>query len=187
MLEETKKLLDGLICDEELTNYAIRVGRNDTIISDLYSDGVNETTLFDIASVTKILSVTTIALISIDRGILKLSDKVSRFFTVPSHYENLTVKNLLTHTMGIGHKNLTDASRTYDDIAEYILSLYDNEPGSNTAYSCSAFILMGKILEKLYGKRLVSHRLEGYQPFLVKLFEQSNYIRLLVTSNTFYM
>lgn len=154
MLNETKRLVDELMEAGELSNIAIRVGRGENILAELYSDGINENTLFDMASITKILSVTMISLISIEKGLFSLDDKVSRFFKVPQHYCELTVKNLLTHTMGIGHKNLTGAGRSYKDIAEYILTLYDNPVGENTEYSCPAFILLGKILESIYGKRI---------------------------------
>ena len=154
MLNETKTLVEELIEARELSNIAIRVGRGENILGELYSDGINENTLFDMASVTKVLSVTMLSLISIDKGLLDLNDKVSRFFNVPQHYEALTVKHLLTHTMGIGHKNLTETGRSYENIAEYILTLYDIPTGVDTAYSCPAFILLGKILEKLYGNRI---------------------------------
>lgn len=154
MLKETKKLINELMAKDELSNIAIRIGKGDEILAEFYSDAITENTLFDMASVTKILSVTMLSLISIENNTLRLDDKVSVFFDTPEHYRDLTVKNLLTHTMGIGHKNLTNDFRTYDDIAEYILSLYDNPVGYDVEYSCPAFILLGKILEKLYGKRL---------------------------------
>ncbi len=154
MLKATKKLINELMSKNELSNIAIRIGKGDEILAEFYSDAITENTLFDMASVTKVLSVTMLSLISIENHTLKLDDKVSLFFDTPEHYRELTVKHLLTHNMGIGHKNLTGGSRTYDDIAEYILSLYDNPVGYDVAYSCPAFILLGKILEKLYGKRL---------------------------------
>ena len=154
MLTKTKKLLSELIGSGELSNFAICIGRGDEILTELYSDNVNENTLFDMASVTKVMSVTMISLISLEKGLLNLNDKVSRFFDVPKHYEELSIENLLTHTMGIGHKNLINAGRSYEDIAEYILTLYDESVGSDVFYSCPAFILLGKILEKIYNKRL---------------------------------
>lgn len=154
LLLETKALTERLLRSATAANIAIRVGRYNEILGEIYSDGITEETLFDMASVTKILSVTAISLISMDRELLNIHDKVSKFLDVPPYYSDLTVGNLLTHTMGIGHKDLTKNGTTYENIAGYILSLYDATPGSEVRYSCPAFILMGKILEMLYGKRL---------------------------------
>jgi len=154
MLTATKELVDRLLSDGTVSNIAIRVGKYDEILGEVYSEGITDKTLFDMASVTKILSVTLISLIAIDKGILDIDEKVSKFFDVPPHYEDLKIRHLLTHTMGIGHKNLTKNNQTYDNVADFILSLCDVPPGTEVRYSCPAFILMGKILEKLYGKRL---------------------------------
>lgn len=154
MFTHTKILVDKLLQDKEVSNIAISIGRNNSVLGEIYSNGVNDKTLFDMASVTKILSVTAISLILIDKGLLDYNEKISAFFEVPPHYEELRVYHLLTHTMGIGHKDLTKNGNTYDDIAEHILSIYDKAPGSDVDYSCPAIILLGKILEKICGKRL---------------------------------
>lgn len=157
MLKNTEEMVHKLLSEERISNIAIRVGKFDKILGEVYASNSilpDENTLFDMASVTKILSVTVISLISIDKGILGLTDKISRFFPVTEHYADLTVYNLLTHTMGIGNKNLLQSGQDYDNIADYILSLKGNKPNEHVAYSCPAFILMGKILEKIYNKKL---------------------------------
>lgn len=154
-LNNTAKVIKSYIDDGMLGNVAIRVGRNGDVLAELYKskDGqVDCNTLFDMASVTKILSVTVLSLIAMDKGLIRMEDRVSQFF---DYSGNLTLKNLLTHTMGIGHKNLCKNGVTYDNIGEYILSIPPDIPvGSDVLYSCPAFILMGKILEKVFGKRL---------------------------------
>ena len=154
LLSETKRLIESLIDNGTVSNIAIRVGKYNDIIGEVYSEGVSDTTLFDMASVTKILSVTMISLISLERKIISLQDKVSKLFDVPDHYKDLTVYNLLTHTMGIGYKNLTGGEYGSDRVVEQILSIYDFPPSEDVRYSCPAFILMGKVLEKLYNKKL---------------------------------
>ena len=130
---------------------AVRVGRWDDVIYDDFR-GVNEQTLFDMASVTKMMATTTLSLVAIDRGLLHVDDAVSRFYPTE---KPLTLKNLLTHTMGIGHKALNKEGNTYDNIAEKILEIPPDIPaGSDVKYSCPAFILLGKILEQVFGKRL---------------------------------
>lgn len=153
-MKNTEKLVELLKREGLIANIAIRVGKYGDVLGEVYSDGVDSRTLFDIASVTKIIVTTTLALIAIDECKLNITDKISKYFTVPEWYKELTVFNLLTHTMGIGHRNLTDKNNTYDNIAEYILSLKGNEVGKDVEYSCPAFILLGKILEKICGKKL---------------------------------
>jgi CubicO group peptidase (beta-lactamase class C family) len=114
---------------------------------------LDEHTLFDMASVTKIVVTTSLALIAMDEGALSPEDKVSRFFSVPEDKSELTVKHLMTHTMGIGHKSLLGGEPC--GIENYILNIPCDIPvGSDARYSCPAFILLGRILEKLYGERL---------------------------------
>lgn len=154
-LKQTAEIVTTLMEKAQLGNIAIRVGRNDEVLAELYRSKTGEVdshTLFDMASVTKILAVTALSLIALDRGVITLEDRVSRFFDYDG---SLTVKHLLTHTMGIGHKNLCAAGVSYDNVGEYILSIPADIPiGSNVLYSCPGFILMGKILEKCWGKRL---------------------------------
>jgi CubicO group peptidase (beta-lactamase class C family) len=106
------------------------------------------------ASVTKILSVTAVSLIALDSGKIGLHDKVSRYFPVPDHNRDLEIFHLLTHTTGVGHRNLTAAENNYDNIAQKVLELCGNTIGADVEYSCPAFILLGKVLEKVYGKQL---------------------------------
>ena len=151
--------INKLISSKVLTNAAIRAGKGREILIDSYFSHTDyelcEKTLFDMASVTKIVATTTLALIASDKGLLKFSDKVSQYFGVPDDKKELTVKNLLCHTMGMGHKNLCADGVTYGNIAEHILSIpCDVKIGIDYIYSCPAFILLGKILEKIYGKRL---------------------------------
>jgi CubicO group peptidase (beta-lactamase class C family) len=113
---------------------------------------VDAHTLFDMASVTKILATTSLALIALDRGLIGIDDLVSKYYETD---KPMTVKHLLTHTMGIGHKALNMKANTYENISEKILEIpSDIAIGSDVQYSCPGFILLGKILEKVFGARL---------------------------------
>ncbi|MBR6748704.1 MAG: beta-lactamase family protein [Clostridia bacterium] len=157
-MKALEQRLDTLIAEKTVRNLMVRVGHGDEILYDAcktVEDRVlTDQTLFDMASVTKIVVTTSLALIALDRGLLSVTDPVSRFFPVPEDKENLTVFHLLTHTMGIGHKNLTSTA-DIANIEAHILSIPSDIPiGSDTRYSCPGFILLGRILEKLYGQRL---------------------------------
>ncbi len=144
-----------LFAQERLQNLAVRVGKGDKTLLTYFKSNtqeLDESTLFDMASVTKILSVTQLMLLTIDRGFTTLDTPVSRYFKQGGE---LTVKHLLTHTMGIGHKNLRKDGVTYETVGEHILSIPQDIPiGSDVLYSCPAFILLGKILEQIFEKPL---------------------------------
>ena len=147
-----EKKVDEYIEKGILEHIVVRVGKGENILYDTCRGGVDELTLFDMASVTKIMSTTPLALIAIDRGLLHTDDPVSRFYATDRDF---TVGNLLTHTTGIGHVRLNTVGNTYDNIAERILGIPCDFPtGSEVRYSCRGFILLGKILEKVYDKRL---------------------------------
>ena len=147
-----EKTIDEYVESGTLEHIAVRVGRGDNVIYDTYRGGVDETTLFDMASVTKIMATTSLALIALDKGLLQLDDTVDKFYSTD---KTLSVKNLLTHTVGIGHKALNREGNTYENIAEKILDIPLDIPiGADVRYSCPGFILLGKILEKIFGMQL---------------------------------
>ncbi len=117
---------------------------------------VTENTLYDMASCTKILATTAIALRFVDMGKLALYDSISRFIDVPEDKKDIEIRHLLTHTSGIrSHFLLENDGRSPDEAAEIILSMPLSTPtGTKVEYSCMGYILLGKILEKIGGKRL---------------------------------
>lgn len=148
--------LDKLVSERTVSNIYVRIGKSDLILCDekrFSQHEITDSTLFDMASVTKILATTTLALIAMDRHLLSPEDCVDKFY--PGSGRMLSVGNLMTHTIGIGHKSLNVPGVEYENVAEYILSIRPDIPeGTDVLYSCPAFILLGKILEKIYGMRL---------------------------------
>lgn len=135
-------------------------------------------TLYDLASLTKLVAPTMIALRLIEEGKLLLSDPLSRFFTseelenAPEGRAGVTVFQLMTHTSGITpHMALwspppsaeaspesfvpPEATPTPEKAIKAILSSPPVcKPGEQVYYSCMGYILLGKILERLTGKPL---------------------------------
>lgn len=157
-MKHLEAIINTLFNSNHIKNIAIRVGKSNDILYELYrceNGTINEDTLFDMASVSKILATTTLSLIALDKGLIRLDDTVDKFFEGYDDKKNLTVFNLLTHTIGIGHKSLNTNGNTYDNIAEVILKIPCDIPtGSDVLYSCPGFILLGKILEKVFGEWL---------------------------------
>lgn len=151
--------VEKLFAAKTVENIIVRVGRGEDILYEIKRSSqdrtLSERTLFDMASVTKIVATTSLALIAMDRGMLAPNDPVGKFLNVPEDKRGMTVRHLMTHTMGIGHKNLTGCAGGYADIADYILNIPSDIPiGTDVRYSCPGFILLGKIVEQLFGCRL---------------------------------
>ena len=160
-MREMKHLLscvDRIFESRELANLMVKVGVGDREICQIKRSSedreLTETTLFDMASVTKVVVTASLALLAIDKGLIATDDKVSRFFDVPPDKAQLTVGHLLTHTMGIGHKKLVGGG-AYETIQDHILSIpSDVAIGGEVRYSCPGFILLGRILEQTFGDGL---------------------------------
>lgn len=67
------------------------------------SQKVNVKTIFDLASVSKVVATTTAAMICYDRKLFSLEDKVIKFIPEFGVYgkETITIKNLLLHNSGL--------------------------------------------------------------------------------------
>ena len=121
----------------------------------LHKDWVNsnENTLYDMASVTKIMATTAITIKFAEIGLLSVHEPISEHLTatVPKDKEDITIFHLLTHTSGLpAHIMLRDKLNDPQDAAEYILNQpLQNPVGKETVYSCMGFIILGKILERI--------------------------------------
>jgi beta-N-acetylhexosaminidase len=129
---------------------------------DSSSGKVTLNTMYDLASLTKVIATTTATMICYDRGLFKLDDKVSKYllkFGVHGK-ENITIRNLLLHDSGlrpdipsykvfdsVKNKERSVMNQIYNDTLIY-------PTGTEMVYSDLNFILMGKIIEKVTGEPL---------------------------------
>lgn len=118
---------------------------------------ITEDTLFDMASLSKLIGTTMAALRMIEEGKLALYDTVSQFFENCYDKGETTVLELMTHTSGIpSHIRLWEMEGVKpEDAVDVILRTpFDYKPGTETVYSCMGFIVLAKILEKIEGEPL---------------------------------
>ncbi|MCL4426003.1 MAG: serine hydrolase [Firmicutes bacterium] len=122
-------------------------------------------TLFDIASLTKVVATTSAFLLLWQRGRVSLDDPVASFFPrfarggyAPVGKDKVTVRHLLTHTSGLpGWRPLYLEHRGRQEVIEAISDtdlLFS--PGSRVEYSDLGFILLGEILREIAGEGLAS-------------------------------
>jgi CubicO group peptidase (beta-lactamase class C family) len=124
---------------------------------------VSPGTVFDLASVTKVVATTAAAMLLFDRGVLDLDARLGDIlpgFVIGmapgSGKERVTVRMLLAHSAGlVGWAPLFRNSATPDALLGTILRLpLEAVPGTRTEYSDFGFILLGKVIELLAGTRL---------------------------------
>lgn len=120
-------------------------------------DGAETTlqTRYDMASCTKIMGATMLALRALEEGELTLDDTIGRFLPAPEDRKDITIRQLMTHTSGIVPEIRLDLSgRPPKDALEVILSHpLAGAPGV-PRYTCMGYIVLGKLLEALYGAPL---------------------------------
>jgi CubicO group peptidase (beta-lactamase class C family) len=112
-------------------------------------------TLYDLASLTKVVVTTTLSMILVDEGKLDLDARVHAYFLAFSGpaKEGVTVRHLLTHSGGLQwwaplYKELKGKKAYLERIVAMDLA-YD--PGAKTVYSDLGIILLGDILERVSG------------------------------------
>ncbi len=124
--------------------------------------------MFDLASVTKPVATATAIMILAERGMIRLTDRVSdyvpgftRFIRADSSLaESARVWHLLTHTSGLPpYTPATEAAEvlgnpcTTEALVEYIAKLPKrNAPGDAYHYSCLGFITLNHIIRKISGQ-----------------------------------
>ena len=140
--------------NKDLDTYAVLVHYGEDEQA-LFSGNADPYTYFDIASMGKVLITSTLILQAIGRGLLRLESTIGDFFDIAdAQKQKITVRQMLTHTSGILRKPITEeaARKGSDEIARLMLSYpLGFAPGTDCVYSCNPYILLGYILEKIYG------------------------------------
>ena len=128
-----------------------------------------DSTLWDVASLTKVVATTGVAARFVDRGVLDLDAPVSRYLAVFSDGDKalVTVRMLLDHTSGLpAFIALWRVAGSPDDaVARIAVEPLRRPPGTASEYSDLNAILLGAILEVVGGATLdVLVRREVIQP-----------------------
>ena len=130
-----------------------RLGQDDATRPD-------SSTVYDLASMTKVVGLTTIAMMAVDEGRLDLDAPVQRY--VPAFQgrdkERVTVRHLLTHSSGLrAFRLLYKETSTRDEaLALTDTTALDTVPGARFVYSDLGIIVLTQAIEHIYGERIDS-------------------------------
>jgi CubicO group peptidase (beta-lactamase class C family) len=106
--------------------------------------------VFQIGSITKVWTATLVMQL-VDDGLVDLDDPIARH--LPGLPDDVTVRELLTHTSGLSGDYFPDTGRGDDCLSRYVEGLLA-EPRSTkalTSYCNAGFVVLGRLLEVIRG------------------------------------
>ncbi len=115
-------------------------------------------TIFDVASLTKVIVTTTAVMQLVERGKVRLNDPVAKYLPefAQNGKEDITVRQLLTHYSGL-EPDLDRKMAWEGKEAAYRMAFAEtpeDPPGSKFSYSDINFIVLGALVERVSGESL---------------------------------
>lgn len=118
------------------------------------SHDVSISTLYDLASLSKVIATNTIIARMLDLNLISLNDSVKKYFK-EYNYDDISIFDLLTHTSGLpaslGYKDVVSKEKILNEVFN-ANKIY--ETGTDAVYSDLGFIILGEIIEKVFNKSL---------------------------------
>jgi len=160
-------LIEQAIADKKTPGAVVLIGRGEeTLYEAAFGNRAVEpavepmtlNTIFDMASLTKILATTTSVMMLVEEGRIRLNDRVASFIPGFDRYGkgNITIRDLMTHMSGLRPDlDLADpwtGADTAIDLA--IEEVPTAAPGERFVYSDINYILLGDIVRRVSGKPL---------------------------------
>jgi CubicO group peptidase (beta-lactamase class C family) len=115
-----------------------------------------ERTLYDLASLTKVVATSAAAMVLVDQGRLRLDDPVARY--VPAFSggakSRVTVRHLLTHRSGLPAGRELSRTSAAESRQLVLRTSLEAEPGTRYEYSDLGPIILGFVVERVTGEPL---------------------------------
>jgi beta-N-acetylhexosaminidase len=176
-LRQVQEVLDSYVQSKAYPGAALVVGYRGFILFQTgagsfdyqpKSQPVTTDTIYDLASLSKVVGTTSAAMMLVDSGKLILSAPVQDYlpeFEGPGK-ENVRVQDLLSHTSGLpAFEPLYLQTKGYDQMIKAVCAVpLQNEPGARMVYSDLGMILIGEIVSRAAGEpldRFLAERLFG--------------------------
>ena len=121
-------------------------------------DVLNGQTVYDMMSVSKIMATTPLFYMAAAEGLVSPEDKLGKYFPeAPEDKKELPLWMLLSHQSGMGryvNPEYFGPDKRGDAIRFQLSHPLLFEPGKGYFYSCSAFIILGFLCERVFNKPL---------------------------------
>ena len=160
-------LVEAAIKDHQLPGAVVLVGRGDAIVYrkafgnrslEPSIEPMTLDTMFDLASLTKVVATTTSAMILIEDGRIRLGDRVASYIPGFERYGKaaITIRHLMTHVSGLRPDlDMTLEFSDYDTaIRRAIEEVPTSPPGERFIYSDINYFLLGDIIKRVSGRGL---------------------------------
>lgn len=160
----TRSVIEGGVAAHAFPAAAIEVGRRASPLwsaafgalrYDTDADATTVDTIFDLASLTKVVATTSLAMRHVAAGRLDLDAPVARYRPAwtAGQREAIRIRHLLDHSSGLpAHARIWEHARGRDEFEADVLALpLESPPGETSVYSDIGFILLGFILEDIGG------------------------------------
>ena len=117
---------------------------------------LNERTMFDIASLTKVIATAPAVMKLLEEGHITLLDPLTRWFPEfeGTGREDVTILNLLTHTSGLNDIAISPIEPLKTTIHKAALQNNGRLPGSRFLYADINFILLSELVQRASGVSL---------------------------------
>jgi len=119
---------------------------------------MTEDTIFDVASLTKVVATTPAVLLLAEQGKLSLDDPLGKYLKEFSgrSFRDLTIRRTLTHTAGFPDLPTLVAMREGFPRAAELLARagLQYRPGASFSYSDTGFIVLGELVRRVSGEPL---------------------------------
>ena len=119
---------------------------------------VDASTVYDLASVTKVVSLTTALMLAVNEGMIELDVPISRYIKEFSRdgKERVTVRMLLAHASGLPawRPLFRETENRAEAIGLAVKTPLESPPGTREVYSDLGLIILTHAIEIVYGERL---------------------------------
>jgi uncharacterized protein YbbC (DUF1343 family) len=166
-LQAIEPLVQQAIGEKKLPGAVVVIGRGDRILYEKAighravvpaAEAMTLDTVFDLASLTKVVATTTSMMILLEEGKVRLTDRVSTFIPGFERYgkQDITVRHLMTHVSGLRPDvDLGDMwSGSEKAIELAIEEVPTSAPGERFVYSDINYFLLGDIVRRVSGETL---------------------------------
>jgi len=166
MKDSLQSLLDRAVRDSAFPGAVAVVGRGDRVLATVSaghldwkdSPAPDDRTLWDMASLTKIVAMTSSVMQLVEQGRISLDVPVQKYlpeWTGPNK-DKVTIRHLLTHSSGLpGWRPLYKEATSPEQAMQIVMQTpLDTVPGARMVYSDLGAIVMGQVLLRVSGQRV---------------------------------
>lgn len=173
-------LIERAVADNLISGGVVVIGNHAGILASLAhgtlsghpeSPLLDQQSIFDLASLTKVIATAPAIMKLLDEGRINLEEPLTRWFPefIGTERENTTILHLLTHTSGLSDFAMSTEQSMETAISRAAAEKNHPQPGSRFRYADINFILLGELVHRVSGRTLdVYCREELFAPLLTK-------------------